>query len=308
MNTARFSRLLEEHPYAAGVYATISRGMPPQWMFRDLGSDKWHASDRCPLLRTPFEHCSISPSSLPSGQVSNWLDCPSCGAARAFPLGRLLAVLDHGLRADSAPLDWPGLALRRRFVFDPFSGFQVRVSGGGSFWSSLNASLSEWLSATAHAASVAAVSLSSSPLYDALASITLPSTGSWLDGCGSPPRNSAPSRPEPDRAVFLVHEDLPAFCGGSSVQKVVDLFALTGALSPSAVLLKVPSSLTQIVRAAAPEGSVVLSDPTDADTLRWAASLYLSAPSRTLAAAVSASHRLRRGSSPFGEGELECSA
>lgn len=301
---------LVKHPYASSVFAQLAPSIQPEWMFRDLSTFDWHANDRCPMLSRPFEHIRFAPDSLPAAPIERWLGCPHCEAARAFPLGRLVVVLLAALALDPTGVDdplrvsWPLLAARRRFCFDPLSLFPFRLAPFTSFWDPLRASLVEWVASLAQRSTASAALLSPEPLYDALAAVTVPATEEWLLGGSVSLRPSSPGVAERFADVFVVHPDLPAFCEGRPVQKIVDLFALAAPVAPHAALVRVPVSLVLQVCAAA-EGSVRLEDVPDADTLRWAASLYLTAPSRTLPAALSAARRLRRGSLVAVEGELQ---
>jgi hypothetical protein len=294
--------LLVKHPYASSVFAQLANSIQPEWMFRDFSTLDWHSNDRCPMLSRPFEHIRVGPDSLPAAPIERWLGCPHCASARAFPLGLLVTVLVTALVLDPTGVDdslcvnWPLLSARRRFCFDPFSMFPLRLSPLTSFWDPLRASLAEWVASIARRSHISATRLSFEPLYDALAAVTIPTTEAWLSGqsaslpCSSP----GPGVVEQFADVFVVHPDLPAFCEGRPVQKIVDLFALSVPITPHAALVKVPASLVPQVCAAA-EGSVRLDGVHDADMLRWAASLYLAAPSRTLSAALSAARRLRLG-------------
>lgn len=298
------------HPYAASVFAQLAPSIQSEWMFRDLSTLDWHANDRCPRLSRPFEHIRFAPDSLPAAPFECWLGCSHCEAARAFPLGRLVVVLLAALALDPtgaddpACLSWPLLAARRRFCFDPLSLFPFRIGPSASFWDPLRTALAEWTASLARRSAAGAALLSPEPLYDALAAVTVPATEEWLLGRSVSLRSSSPGVAERFVDVFLVHPELPAFCEGRPVQKIVDLFALAAPLAPHATLVKVPASLVLQVCAAS-EGYVCLDDVPDADTLRWAAALYLTAPARTLPAALAAARRLRRGPLLAVEGELQ---
>jgi hypothetical protein len=288
------------HPYAASVFTQLAPSIQSEWMFRDLSTFDWHANDRCPMLSRPFEHIRFAPDSLPAAPFERWLGCPHCEAALALPLGRLVAVLLTALAIDPTGVDdpscvnWPLLASRRRFCFDPLSIFPFRLGPSASFWDPLRTALAEWVVSLSQRSAESATFLSPEPLYDALAAVTMPTTEEWLLGHPVALRHSSPGVAERFVDVFLVHPELPAFCEGRPVQKIVDLFALATPITAHAALVRVPTSLVPQVRAAA-DGSVPLDDVPDVDTLRWAASLYLTAPTRTLPTALSAARRLRRG-------------
>lgn len=298
-----------KHPYASAVLSQLAPAIKPEWMFRDLSTLNWHSDDRCPLLSRPFEHVQIAHDSLPVEMFERWMVCEHCEAARAFPVGRLVAVLLAALTVDPTGSDdqsfisWPLLAARRRFCFDPLSVCWPTARPFATFWDSMHAALSEWVVSISHRS--AAAVLSPEPLYDALAAVTMPTTEEWLSGRSKSLPGSSPGATEKFANVFLVHQDLHTFCMGTPPQRIVDLFSLSTPLEQNAVLVKVPACLAPHVRAAAVESSMVLDDSADADTLRWAASLYLTAPSRTLPAALSAAIRLRRGPPIAVEGELQ---
>lgn len=299
------------HPYAGSVFTQLAPSIQPEWMFRDLSTLDWHANDRCPMLSRPFEHVRFAPDALPAAPFKRWLVCPRCEAALAFPLGRLALVLLTALALDPTGTDdpscmnWPLLAARQRFCFDPISMFPVRPGPSASFWDPLRTALAEWAVSLSQRSAESATVLSPEPLYDALAAVTMPNTEEWLLGRPAVMRRCSSSGvAERFVDVFLVHPELPAFCEGRPVQKIVDLFALTRPITAHAALVRVPASLVPIVRAAT-EGSVPLDDVSDVDMLRWAASLYLTAPTRTLPAALSAARRLRRGPLVAVEGELQ---
>lgn len=301
---------LMSHPYAASVFAQLAPSMQSEWMFRDLSTLVWHANDRCPMLSRPFEHIRFAPDSLPAAPFARWLGCSHCDSALAFPLGRLVAVLLAALALDPTGVDdslhisWPLLAARRRFCFDPLSLFPLRLGPSAAFWDPLRTALAEWTASLARRSAVAATLLSPEPLYDALAAVTVPATEEWLLGRSVSLHPSTPGVAERFVDVFLVHPELPAFCEGRPVQRIVDLFTLTTPLAPHAALVKVPASLARQVCAAS-EGHARLDDTPDLDTLRWAAALYLAAPARTLPAALAAARRLRRGPLLAVESELQ---
>jgi len=300
-----------DHPYAGSVFTQLAPSIQPEWMFRDLSTLDWHANDRCPMLSRPFEHIRVAPDSLPPAPFERWLGCPHCEAARALPLGRLVIVLLTALALDPtgaddhACMNWPLLAARRRFCFDPISMFPFRPGPSASFWGPLRTALAEWAVSLSQRSAESATFLSPEPLYDALAAVTMPNTEEWLLGRPVALPRSSPGVAERFVDVFLVHPELPAFCEGRPTQKIVDLFALAAPITAHAALVRVPSSLVPQVRAAAAEGSMPLDEVPDVDTLRWAASLFLTAPTRTLPAALSAARRLSRRPLVAVEGELQ---
>jgi hypothetical protein len=93
----------------------LLHAVPPAVVYEDLGSHVFHTSDRCPLLRTPFLHRTISAGNLHDACSP----CASCASIRLSPLLKPLAVASRALQVFSAPASWGSYAEMRRFAYAP---------------------------------------------------------------------------------------------------------------------------------------------------------------------------------------------
>jgi len=292
------STALLAHPVLAEPFDRFLSSLPACWMMRDLSTGIWHASDRCRRLTTPFAHVQLSLTDLPD----HTRPCPTCSSWLAEPFGRALAVFASALLVDSQPLDWPGLAARRRFILDPLASFDVRVNTQAplGFYDNLRLALEPILDSLAHIVALTAPQLDPAPLYDCLADPTSETTMAYLSrvhpyDTAPPPRSSVPSDltgTETFLELFAVSGGLRLFCEGSPLQRVLDLFAARAQLTPTGLRLAVPVSLVTVLKATKSTAFVEVLPEDSPDVLRFADRLFMTSPARGLASALSVARRL----------------
>lgn len=267
-------------------------------MYRSLLDDSWHADDRCPRLRTPFAHVHMDLSTLPGHKRP----CPACSSWLSAPLGKCVAVYASALLVGTQPLDWPGLAARRRFMLDPLAAFTVRLAGSSRFFFGLRESLAPVLDAMRDAGRDAARTLDPAPLYDCISASGSQRALEYLTHLRptsaailAPVVRRTPYDPSvPMAAVLVSSQNLPRFCEGSIVQRVVDLFHLRDPLTPTSTVVPVPRCLRPALSADHLTGSVEVSGLDRSDVLVMTDRLFAAAPGRGLPAALAAAQLLTR--------------
>jgi hypothetical protein len=286
------------HPLTAEPYSAFAATLPPATMYRTARTDVWHASSTCPRLTNAFVEVSFEPRSLPQHKRP----CPTCLSWLATPRGIALAVHAAGLNLVEQPLDWPGLAARRRFLLDPLGAFNVRTMNLVGFFNSLRISLDSVLTELSTQVRTAAPLLPVDVLYDALATPTSESTLAWISRVqpsdAAPPPASLPAdldpAAEPTVRAMFASPVLAQFAEGSLVQRVLDLFAARYPLSASSLVMTVPASLYPILAGVRSTESVLVEPSDSLDVLRFTDRLFASSPARGLPAALAASRRLLR--------------
>jgi hypothetical protein len=288
--------------YGGGVVAALAAVGPSTLVLDDRGV--FHAHDSCPGA-TGGRDAVFTLSCVAQLRER----CLLCRSWSASPLGQALEFVSVASEMLAPPRSWATLSRLRMFAADPLVEAPVRVPG---WWDLLVDPVESWVAHASQEATSRSADWDDQVLVEALcvSSIDHPRASlqfvDWVLDVSCAPlfdlptvagrrtwRSALNRRVHQDRTPILVASHTPTLLAcGTPAERVVDLItAVSGFYHHGAVVHLPPASLTGLGTTPNVAVAPLSSCDTD-DVVRWAVSLWSSAPARGLVCALDAARKL----------------